>query len=394
MTEKRFAYIDLLKAQSILSPEREAVLRASGTLVMRNPDRPLTPENIFNIYALASGNFMGIPFSPDKLRERGFQVPEPIGRLPNNELYQKWSTNPLTDTTIFDSSIHTADAVRSAKTKDFSVRLRDAFDAEHPWAVDFTNESELVGRFGYLEKENNLISVRRFEMLADLAKHGIESAIEEKGHATVVDIGSGTFSLERALIARLTPEQRRKTTLIGVDVAGDLLRYGLDQDYIDQGVRIDLSQKTTADDYKEFFPEVDVAIFSEILEHIPHVGVYFNKVIAPWLKHNNAFLIGSVPNPIKLGDYFSLITGMDSLNVLRKPIFDEKNDHYSHFTAPSLAELLTNADGSQESGITSPAVPLDKHGEVCDLFAGLDYPAMGYGLIFWSQYKNEQNGKD
>ncbi len=382
MKGRIFVMLDFLKTHQIPC-ESLALLMATDALYLPNPEQGLTEEQRAYLGALVTGTVMGVPISGDNVRSAGITLRDPIGRVPNQTLYDRWVTQSLTDTEIIEPLDVIAATIARTKQTAASANLQvDPSAAVHIEAQDFTQIDILREHFFQLEGEG--LNSRRFEMLTDLGMMGIKEALATRGKATLLDFGPGPFPLERGIVSRLTPYEREKTTIIGIDVSQDLLRYGLKRGYIDSGIAVDAKTKS-APYYEERVPEVDVVVFAEILEHIHHDAVVFKECILPWLKKTGAMLIGSVPNAVQLAEFLPLMLGSGSPHQLRRPHFDKKNDHCSFHTPDSLAEMLTDAWGFAEAGIVANGVRIQRKGNAAHLFAGLSHVSSGDKLIFWAK---------
>jgi len=366
-------------------------LRASGLLFLNNPNAPLTAEQLYYLDVLQAGRLpinlpgfpQGVPLAHASIRDAGLPIYDVIGRVPDPSLLQSWSKNQLITSGLIEPIDAIADAVRDARAASFGNALVvDPNTAGHVEALDFTKPENLREAFFYLENRN--LHFRRIEMLADLAIYGIRKGFKngiENVH--VVNFGPGVFPLERKVINRLTPAERKRVIIVAVDVSEDLLRYGLFKGYADRGSMVEVSSKD-AEDLKQLFPRADVVIYADILEHIDHAASIFKRKVIPWLRHTGALLLGSVPNAVQLAEYVPMFIGLASSHQLHRPLIDEVNDHHSHHTAASLAEILRVEWGFRESGIVSNGVRIAQHGDDAHLLAGLSSPQLGDRLIFWA----------
>ena len=367
--------------QEVISDTRLNELNNSAALYIPDPDIPLTEENKYILNVLDTGFFYGIPISQENIRAAGLPLSHVIGQVPFPSLTNRWRSEPLTGSNIIESFEDIAGSILKARKLDLKGNLIvDPSAAEHIEAQDFSRIEELIRHFFYLE--NDGLHARRIRMLSDLAVSGIRKTLEVKAKATIVNFGPGLFPLERSIIKELSEEERQKVRIIGIDVSKDILAYGLEERYIDQGIAIDMKKKN-AEDYEKILPEADIVVFAEVLEHIDHASVFFANRILPWLRKRNAMLIGSIPNAVQLAEYINMITGINSPHQLRRPIFDDTNDHHSFHTVSSLAEMLTKIWGFREAGIVSNDVRIEANGNRAHLYAGLDCVTGGDRLIFW-----------
>ncbi len=366
----------------LFSPSQLYNLRESGALYRIDLEDPTYEQRLY-LGALANGHLSGIPISDDRIRAAGIHLADPIGRVPDQDLLKKWSSNPLTSQEMLEPfPVIAAAIVQARKTVPTANIEIDPSAVLHVEAQDFTQPGVLDQYYCYLKGEG--LHIRRIEMLTDLGLIGIRKALANKGRASLVNFGTGPLPLERNIIAQLNPSERAATTITGFDVSKDLILYGLHGRYLDKGVAVDVMTKR-AEYFGQHAPEADVVVFGEILEHIDHHAVVFKKSILPWLKQTGAMLIGSVPNSVQLAEFIPLITGSGSSHQLRRPIFDTNSDHHTFHTADSLAEMLTNTWGFNEAGIVSNGVRVQRQRNAAHLYAGLDNVGVGDRLVFWAR---------
>lgn len=361
----------------------------SDDIFLEEPNKVLTGEQVFYIELLLNGVFplatsgfpTGIPIkvAPNKLSHT---LASPIlGAVPDSSLTNLWSSVPYTTFNMRDSFNTIALQVKAARKVDFGSKLTvDPHVVDHPEDIDFSDNKNLESHFFYMYKPG--LTPRRIEMLADLAVYRLRKALEIKELAILVDFGPGLFCLEQTILKKITPQERSKVHIVCIDVSEDLLRYGLLQSFTDSAFVADICK--TQFYFLNTLLAPDVVVFAEILEHIDHDGIVFKEKVLPWIKSNDSFLIGSVPNALQLAEFLPIITGSGSSHQLRRPIMDVTNDHHSHHTAATLVELLTQTWGFSESGVVSNGVRVQKNGDTAMLRVGLTSPQLGDRLIFWA----------
>lgn len=356
-------------------------------MLLNRQKGPLTELQLAYMDMLQTRQIRGLPIHHKDQRALGMPIPATIGNLPDSSLEDRWRTHRLVRPSYAVKPQAIMEGVLEARNVEFGDRLVLDPMVNTTWSEDFGDLDTVKSRYGYYNMPTH---TRRVQMVADLAEYGIRKALAKKGSAHVLDFGPGIYSLEQTVQSKFTPEERSAITFIGIDGSEDMLRYGLAGGYIDRGIQTDISHMGLQD-YYDKFPDVDVALFCEFLEHIPHVAAVYNETAVPWLRDNEAFIAGSVPNAMKFVDYIPLLLNMRSPNEVRRSIVDGANDHYSHFTIPVLSEMLTEIWECTDAGITSNAVPLDTGSRVCDLEAGLDYPGLGLNLLFWGEFDKAQS---
>lgn len=346
-------------------------LTRSGALYKPDPMKNLTPENLYYLSVLDAHSFFGIPLSQNINTENLTTV-----------LGTGWRSKPLTENTMTEPFETMAETIARVKDKDFGRRIIvDDETSYHPEDRDFSDTTALKENFFYIHGEG--LHMRRLAMLSGLAVYGIKKAIRENGSAAFVNFGPGPFPLERSILSKISQDEREKLSIIALDVSPDILRYGLENGFIDQGIVTDIL-KRDSNYYRSLIPHANVIVFAEILEHIDHAAEFFADNITPWLRELNSFLIGSVPNAVQLTEYLPMIMGTGSPHQLSRPIFDSSNDHHSFFTVDILLNMLKKICGFGNVEIVSNAVRIEKDGNTAHLYAGLDFPALGDRLIFWA----------
>lgn len=190
----------------------------------------------------------------------------------------------------------------------------------------------------------------RLNMIAEQIR---QIASKSDKQITMLNLGCGTGELETKLT------DLNNLYKIGVDVSAAALKAGKNKKLFDRIIAVDVMSEEFS---KIKFPKsIDIIVAAEILEHIPHPGIFIKQKIYSLQKKGDYFL-GSVPNISQIYDVIGLFTGRGDSYQTTRPLMDSTSGHISFFSLHSLQRVLSFA-GYDHISISGNGVRLFRKGD-------------------------------